>query len=121
MPPVVASWLLPRFFVENLLVDCITGMCCAGFGLANEMKPMKRFEEPDHKAWLLSGLTPPAQGPESWPLHLSGPCARLMSYHVVWSFCEASCHRGASSLDPDLGTRCDLSLLTSKASPNVLL
>lgn len=54
----VVPWLLLRFFVEDLLAHCATGVCCAGVRL--EVKRMKRFEEPDHKAWLLPGLTPPA-------------------------------------------------------------
>ena len=43
--------------MEDLLVGCVTGTCCAGFGLVTELTPVKRFEEPDREAWLLSGPT----------------------------------------------------------------
>lgn len=52
MAPVVVPRLLLRFFVEDLLADCTTGVCRAGLRL--EVKPMKRFEEADDKAWLLA-------------------------------------------------------------------
>lgn len=62
--PAVASWLLPRFFMEDLLVDWITGACCSGFELVNGMKTVKSFGESDH-VWLGSpGPYIPAQGPE---------------------------------------------------------
>lgn len=65
--------------MENLLVDCVTGACCAGFGLVNEVKPMERFEEPDHEAWLLSGSQIAAPAP-LWPWCQAGvlPCGLVL-------------------------------------------
>lgn len=79
--PAVASWLLPRFFMEDLLVDCVTGMCCSGFGLVNGMKPVKRFGEPDHVAWLLLGLT---------SLHRVPNCDPCTSLVLVPGWCPAA-------------------------------